>query len=225
MKSKKMKTDTIKKALLLLGIVALFWNCKSAQLVSNWKNPDTVLFHAYKVLIVGMTENDSIRGDFESKVRAEFQKRNVEAVRSVDVFDIDFTASKQSEKQLTEVEQQLLDKDFDAILFTKIIGSENKKTLRTRIADADRYLYTFQDDYLTHQGIFHEDDYYDNYTVFHAETALYCICVGKERETIWRAGIDITQPQDFKKTINEYIKLVIASMEEQDLIFYDSDKS
>ncbi|MFT6796044.1 MAG: hypothetical protein ACJART_001182 [Maribacter sp.] len=210
----------MKKLILLLIFTSSLWCCSSAKLVSNWKNPDIVLFHAYKVLIVGMTENDSIRGDFESKVQAEFQKRNVQAVRSVDVFDVDFTTSKQSEVQLTEVEQQLLDKDFDAILFTKIIGSEDKKTLRTRLSNVDRYLYTFQDDYISHQGIYYEDSYYDNYTVFHAETALYCICVGKERETIWRAGFNITDLQNFKKTAAEYIKLMILAMEEQDLIFY-----
>jgi len=203
----------------------LFWSCTSTQLVSNWKDPDTVLFHAYKVLIVGMTEDDEVRGNFESKIQKEFEKRNVEAMRSVDLFDVKFTASKQSEKELSDVEEQLLDKDFDAILFTKLIGSENKVTLRNKISKVDRYLNSFQDDYLSHQGIFYEEDYYDNYTVFHAETALYCICVGKERKTIWRAGIDITEPENFEKTIDEYIKLVISAMEEQDLIFYDTDKS
>lgn len=213
----------IKKFILLLIFTSSLWSCSSTKLVSNWKNPDIVLFHAYKVLIVGVTENDSIREDFESKVQAEFQKRNVEAVRSVDVFDVDFTSSQQSEAQLTEVEQQLLNKDFDAILFTKIIGSEDKKTLRTRLSDVDHYLYTFQDDYISHQAIYYEDSYYDNYTVFHTETALYCICVGKERETIWRAGFNITDLQNFKKTTTEYIKLMILAMEEQDLIFYTTD--
>jgi len=213
----------MKKTILLLTVVSFLWSCSSAKLVSNWKDPDTVLFHAYKVLIVGMTENESAREDFETKVQNEFKKRNVEAVRSIDLFDINFTTAERSEKQLNEVEEQLLDKDFDAILFTKIIGSENKKTLRTKLADTDRFLNTFSDDYLSHQAIFYEGSYYDNYTVFHAETALYCICVGKERETIWKAGIAITEPQNFKKTINTYVKLIIETMEEQDIIFYSLD--
>src|SRR6056297_93621 len=213
----------MKKTILLLTVVSLLWSCSSAKLVSNWKDPDTVLFHAYKVLIVGMTVNESAREDFETKVQNEFKKRNVEAVRSIDLFDVNFTTAERSEKQLNEVEEQLLDKDFDAILFTKIIGSENKKTLRTKLADTDRFLNTFSDDYLSHQAIFYEGSYYDNYTVFHAETALYCICVGKERETIWKAGIAITEPQNFKKTINTYVKLIIETMEEQDIIFYSLD--
>lgn len=213
----------MKKIILLLTVVSFLWSCSSAKLVSTWKDPDTVLFHAYKVLIVGMTENESAREDFETKLQDEFRKRNIEAFRSTDLFDVDFTTVEQSEKQLSEVEEQLLDKDFDAILFTKIIGSENKKTLRTKLADTDRFLNTFSDDYLSHQAIFYEGSYYDNYTVFHAETTLYCICVDKERETIWKAGVHITEPKNFNKTINTYIKLIVEAMEEQDIIFYSLD--
>ncbi len=213
----------MKRTLIYISCSLLLWNCASTQLVSNWKDPDTVIFHANKVLIVGMTEDEQVRETFESKLQKEFEKRNVEAVRSIDLFDVKFTASKQSEKELSDVEDQLLDKDFDAILFTKLIGSENKVTLRNKLANVDRYLNSFQDDYLSHQGIFYEEDYYDNFTVFNAETALYCICVGKERKTIWRAGIDIMEPENFEKTINEYIKLVVSAMEEQDLIFYDTN--
>lgn len=211
----------------LIGITLLIIilnSCSSAQLVNNWKDPDTVLFHAYKVLIVGMTENETVREDFENKLKTEFEKRDVEAVRSLDLFDVQFTNAKQSEKQLSEVEGQLLDKDFDAILFTKVIGSENKKTLRSQLSNVEGYLNTFQDDYLRHQGIYYEDDYYETFTVFHAETALYCICVGKERQTIWRAGIDITDPQNFQKSVDDYVKLVVFAMEEQDIIFHKTKK-
>jgi hypothetical protein len=193
-------------------------------LVDNWKDPDTVLFHAYKVLIVGMTENETVREDFENKLKAAFEKRNIEAVRSLDLFDVKFTSAKQSEKELSEVELQLLDKGFDAILFTKVIGSEDIKTLRSKLSNVEGYLQTFQDDYLRHQGIYYEEDYYETFTVFHAETALYCICVGKERQTIWRAGIDITDPQNFKKSVDDYVKLVILAMEEQNLIFHKTEK-
>jgi hypothetical protein len=47
-------------------------------------------------------------------------------MRSLDVFDINFTDSRKTEKEHDNVEQSLLDKDFNAILFTKIVGSENR---------------------------------------------------------------------------------------------------
>src|SRR5690606_9479924 len=103
----------------------LLTGCTTTSLVENWKNPDIVLFHANKVLIVGMAQDDESRADFETNLQKEFSKRNVEAMRSLDVFDISFTDSRKTEKELDDVEQSLLDKDFDAILFTKVTGSED----------------------------------------------------------------------------------------------------
>lgn len=192
--------------------------CSSTRMISDWKNPDIVIFDAYKVLVVGMTNDEQARIEFETKLVDEIISWNIEAVRSVDLFDVDFTSSMRSEKDLDIVEQQLLDKDFDAILLTKILGSENRKTFRKKISSLNNY-YRFSDDYLNHQPVFYEDDYYDNYIIYHAETSLYCICVDKERELIWRGAIDITDPIDISKTINDYIELLTKSMEEQQIIF------
>ncbi len=212
-----MKINSIKKPLLLL--IILLSGCSSVSLVENWKSPDIVLFHANKVLIVGMTQNQEARENFETKLQKEFDKRNVEALRSLDIFDVNFTDSRKTEEELDDVEQSLLDKDFDAILFTKIIGSEDRKTFIRTVAKWNNYQGRFNEDYLEHQDIFYDDGYYETFTVYQAQTTLYCICEGKERAMIWRGSIDITDPKDIEKSVNEYIKLVVLAMEEQDLIF------
>ncbi|MEO0528590.1 MAG: hypothetical protein AAFZ89_15260 [Bacteroidota bacterium] len=209
----------MKKGIIVLGFL-LMTGCSSTQLVNNWKNPDMVVFDAYKVLIVGMTQNKEAREGFESKLHREFKKRGIESMRSIDVFDVRFTSSQKSEEELSAVEQQLLDKGFDAILFTKIVGSRDKQTFRKKIAYFDDSFYgRFKDDYLGHQDIYYETDYYDNFTVYHAETSLYCICVDKERELIWRGSVDIMDPVNIEKTVDDYVKLIIVALQEQDLIF------
>jgi hypothetical protein len=197
----------------------LLMGCSSISLVENWKNPDIVLFNANKVLLVGMTQSEEAREHFESQLKKEFTSRNVEALRSIDVFDLSLTNSRKTEKELDEVEQSLLDKDFDAILFTKITGSENRENFMKSISRWDDPQSRFNDDYLEHQGIYYDDNYYEKFTVYHAETTLYCICEGKERAMIWRGVIDITDPNNVEKAIKDYIKLVITALEEQDLIF------
>ena len=197
----------------------LLMGCSSISLVENWKNPDIVLFNANKVLLVGMTQSEEAREHFESQLKKEFTSRNVEALRSIDVFDLSLTNSRKTEKELDEVEQSLLDKDFDAILFTKITGSENRENFMISISRWDDHQSRFNDDYLEHQGIYYDDNYYEKFTVYHAETTLYCICEGKERAMIWRGVIDITDPNNVEKAIKDYIKLVITALEEQDLIF------
>lgn len=193
--------------------------CSDAEVVSSWKNPDIVLFDAYKVLVVGMTASPDARLEFETKMTEKFTQRGIEAMRSIDLFDVAFTSSVRTDKELDDVEDRLLEKDFDAILFTKILGSENRQTLTKKLSELDRNNARFKDDYLSHQNIYYEDEYYEQYTVYFVETALYCICVDKERDLIWRGVIEVSDPIEAKDTIEEYIDLVVSTMEHEDLIF------
>jgi len=210
----------------IIGLVVIFLlGCSSVELVHSWKNPEIVIFDAQKVLVVGMTSNEDARDMYETRLVREFKKRDVEAVRSLDLFDVKFTHSARSEEELDQVEALLLDRDFDAVLFTKIMGSENREVFREKMVDLENYDSGFREDYLSHQDIYYDEGYYDEYTVYHAETSLYCICIGKERDLIWRGALDITDPLDVKNTVDDYIKLIVFALEEQDLIFHkESEK-
>lgn len=193
--------------------------CSSTKLVGTWKNPDIVLFDAYQVLVVGMVQDDRARMEFETKFVDALKAQGVDAMRSIDLFDVEFTSSKRSEKELEDVEQQLLDKGFDAILFTKVVGTENRRTFKEHLNNIDKMFMRFSNDYLEHQDIYYDPEYYDSFNIYHAETSLYCICIGKERDLIWRGEVDVTEPQNVNKAIDAYVKLVTKSMGEQDVIF------
>lgn len=208
----------------ILGLLVLLIGCSSVELVHSWKNPDIVIFDANKVLVVGMTPNEDAREMFETRMVRLFTKRDVEAVRSIDLFDVNFTSAARSEEEIDQVEALLLDRDFDAILFTKVLGSENRTVFMERMADMEAYETGFREDYLEHQDIYYDERYYDEYTVYHAETALYCICVGKERELIWKGALDITDPIDIRNTVDDYIRLIEIALEDQDLIFHAEKK-
>ena len=208
------------KKLLLLSLLLLI-GCNSVSLVENWKDPDTVIFHANKVLIVGMTQDSVVRAAYESELVKEFNKRNVEAMRSIDIFDVAFTDTPKTEQELDEVEQRLLEKDFDAILFTKLIGSEDKKGFVRSYSEWDNYWSRFNEDYFEYQDVYSNPGIPHTFTVYHAQTTLYCICEGKERAMIWRGSVDITDPKNIERSVGSYIKLVLLALEEQDLIFYE----
>ncbi len=209
---------------LIIALLIVLMGCSSAEMVDNWKNPDIVIFDASKVLLVGISNNEESRVNFENKLQKEFEIRDVEAVRSLDVFDVDFTNSKRTEKELDALEQSLLDKDFDAILLTKIIGSETRQSFRKSINELYSNREGFNEDYRSHQDIYNDEEYYETYTVYNAETSLYCICVGKKRSLIWRGNIDILDPDNVEKTIKDYVRLIVVAMQEQDLIFRKEDK-
>lgn len=205
------------KIVFLLAFLAM--GCSSTKLVSTWKNPETVSFDAYKVLVVGMTQNEEVRIEFETSLVNRLREKGVESMRSIDLFDVTFTSSEKSEEELSEVEQQLLDKGFDAILFTKIVGTENRKSFRQRMNNLGQMYERFSTDYLEHQNIFYDSEYYETFNVYNAETSLYCICVDKERELIWRGNLDVPEPVNMEKTIASYIKRIADAMQEEDVIF------
>ncbi|MEZ4810356.1 MAG: hypothetical protein R2819_08340 [Allomuricauda sp.] len=197
----------------------LLFGCSSTKLVSTWKNPETVLFDADKVLVVGMTQDENARIEFETRFVDKLNAKEVEAMRSIDLFDVEFTSSKKSEHELREVEEQLLDKGFDAILFTKVIGTDNRRTLKEKVHSIDKMFKRFSTDYLEHQDIYYDSEAYDSFSIYHVETSLYCICDGKEMELIWRGDLDVTEPAKVEKAIDSYIKLITDAMAEQDIIF------
>ncbi len=204
-----------------LIFIAVLWmaGCSSTKLVGTWKNPDIVLFDAYKVLVVGMSQDEKIQMEFETQLVDQLKQAGVEAMRSIDLFDVEFTSSEKSEEELSEVEQQLLDKGFDAILFTKVVGTENRRTFRNKMNNFSNLYTRFSTDYLAHQDIYYNSEYYETYSLYHVETSLYCICVDKERELIWRGDFEVEEPSKMGRTIDIYIKLMTASMQEQDVIF------
>lgn len=208
------------KALLALatGLALLLAGCSSVRLESSEKNPDIVLFHANKLLVVGMSADPASREAFESRLQNAFVSEGVETVRGIDLFDVTFTQSERSEEELDQFERQLLDKDFDAILFTKVIGSETRTSLRKKIREVGESYDRFREDYLLHQGIYYDRSYYELATDYYTETSLYCICEGKERNLIWRAGIEIANPRDIDRVVKDYVAVLLSEMENQQLI-------
>lgn len=196
----------------------LFISCSTTELVENWKNPDIDTYSPDKVLLVGMTSNVEARQQFEKQLQNEYASRGIESVMSMELFDPSFTTEKKTEEELKALETKLINDGFDTILFTKVIGVEDKIAYKKNYDGYDGTYRRFSDDYLRYQDAFYNPDYYEEYTVYHTETSMYCICPTKDRELIWKGYIDIMDPQSINETVNDYVSLVIVVLEEQQLI-------
>ncbi len=204
--------------LMLAGLLFFFGSCAPVKDETSYKNPGTVLFHADKVLVVGMVSDYATRLRFESRIADAFAERGVEAVRSVDLFDVAFTATARSEEELDKVEQQLLDKDFDAILFSKRLDAETRMELSRQLAEMGRSYERFREDYIIHQGIYYDDVDGAGRQDYAAETSLYCICSGKERELIWRSSGRLPKSRNTRRVFDAYADWLIKRLEAQELI-------
>ncbi|TGV04325.1 hypothetical protein [Flavivirga rizhaonensis] len=192
--------------------------CSTTELIENWKNPDIDSYSPNKVLLVGMTSNIEARQQFEKQLQDEYAYRGIESVMSLELFEPSFTTEKKTEEELKTLEIKLINDGFDTVLFTKVIGVEDKIAYKKNYDDYDSTYRKFSDDYLKYQDAFYNPDYYEEYTVYHTETSMYCICPTKDRELIWKGYIDVMDPQSIHETVNDYVRLVIVVLEEQQLI-------
>lgn len=200
----------------IISVLAL--GCSSTQLVEQWKNPDVDSLYVSKILIVGMTPNLEARKKFEKLLKEEYTSKGIEAVMSLELFDPSFTTDKKSYAELKVIENILTANFFDAVLFTKIVGTKTQKVYSKTYKDKKHLDLRFQEDYYTHQEIYYNPKYYEEYKVYRAETSLYCICPTKDRELVWKGSIDIIDPTSIEKTVNDYVNLLILTLEHQDLL-------
>ena len=206
------------KFLIIVVLCFLIVSCSSVELVENWKNPDIGSYSPNKVLLVGMTSNIEARQQFEKQLQDEYASRGIESVMSLELFEPSFTTEKKTEEELKKLETKLINDGFDTVLFTKVIGVQDEIVYKKNYDDFDSTYRKFSDDYLKYQDAFYNPDYYEEYTVYHTETSMYCICPTKDRELIWKGYIDIMDPESINVTVNDYVRLIIVVMEELQLI-------
>ena len=206
------------KRLLLVLMAALVMNCSTTQLVDTWRNPDVPEFSSNKILIVGMAADKKARKRFEKKLKEAYEATGIEAVMSLDFFDAAITTEEKTEEELNVLEKKLIADGFDSILFSKVVGVDDQMAYSSTYKDLDRDYRNFRDDYYTNQDIYYNPEYYVKYKVYHAETSLYCLCPVKDRELIWKGYIDIIDPTSAKKTVDDYVYLVIYALEQEQLL-------
>lgn len=206
------------KKLIILLLTALVSSCTSTQLTDSWKNPEIESYAPSKILVVGLTSNIEAKQKFENKLKEEFLMRGTDAYTSFEVFPKSFKTEKLTENELDSLEQQLLQDGFDTIIFSKVVGSEDKIVYTKNFDVYDETFIKFKEDYLRYQDSFYNPEYYEEYTVYHAETSVFCICPTKERELLWKGSINIVDPQSIDKTINDYINLIIEALETEQLL-------
>jgi hypothetical protein len=214
----------MKNRFLYVAVLSCFvlFSCSDSELVENWKNPEIDSFQAQKVLVLALYNDKENRSVFEKRLVNELIAKGVNALNS-DAFFMDYEADRPyTEEDLEALETQLLLEGYDAILVSKVIGAEDKVTLVQSYRNLSRTFEDFGSDYYSSQDLYTQEDQIEKYVVYHAQSVLYCICPEKERQVIWRASIDVTKLDSDKKAIKEYIKMLLWTLEEQNLLISSS---
>lgn len=199
-------------------LVLIVTSCASTRLIKSWKNPDYQNFKPKNVLIIGVTPNIDARSAFELELKNELNARKISALQSTKVFKTSFQDSKQTELEIEKQVDLLLSKGYDAILVSLVKGLDNEESYASESAKTDYHMRRFAPYYFFYQEAYFNQDYYNRYIVFHIETSLYSLKSSSKKSLVWAANYDIVDPNDIAKTINNYVKAVIKSLEKEKLI-------
>lgn len=208
------------KKIALLFVLPLLVSCSSTKLIDQWKSQDTPVYEANKILVVGMSADADVRRNFEEQLSKSLEKEGVVAVRSIDFFENVFQVEDKTEKEMDLIENSLLQAGFDSVLFSKVTGSEDKVTLVQAYKNFDKEILNFKDYYIDNQSVYHTQ-FNDSYKIYHTETSVFCICEGKERELLWKGSIDLVGPEKPNKAIKDYVRLLMKSLEENEIVIVD----
>ena len=203
-----------------LCVLVSFVGCSSSRMVDQWISPDISSFEINKVLVIGMTSDEDSRRLFESKLTTQLEKEGVKAVESVDFFERSFTTSAQSVEELDAIENILIQTGFDAVLFSKVTGSESKMTLINSMQNISNNIDDFRSYFYENQNIYYDKQSLESYQIYHTETLLYCLCPEKDRELLWKGSIDIIDPRKVKKSVSDYVKTLLKELKSQQILFF-----
>jgi hypothetical protein len=187
-------------------------------MVDSWRSQEYTNYIPEKVLIIGVTENLTARKKFESQLAIELKNRGVEAVESYDVFEPTFTSLKQTEKDIEKEVGKIYNKGFDAILISAVKGVDEKTTYTGDWYVNDYYWHRFGRYYYLYQDVYFDRGYYNKYNIYNIECSLYNLKDKSDKSLVWVASYNVVDPSSINTTVNDYVKAIIKSLENEGVI-------
>lgn len=206
------------KKITLLIFSVILTSCSSARLVDSWKNPDIGIYDPYKVLVVGLTSDEVAKQEFEMALKKELELRGNEVMMGHIILDTTSQTDILTEAELENLESKLTKEGYDTIILTKIIGIENKSRYLLNFKSYEQTYRQFKDDYLMYEESYYNPNNIEKFTIYNAETSIYCICPTKARQLIWKGYINIADPRAIRKTVKDYVKLAVEVLAEEQII-------
>lgn len=201
-----------------IGIIVLITSCSSTRMTDSWKSSEYPTYQPKKTLIVGVTDNLTARKIFEQNLKKEFLSRGIDAVESYDEFENDFIKTKQTLEQIDQEVNRLINDGYDSILISAVKGVDEKISYSGNQFGMGYYWHPFRHYYFLYQDVYFEPGYYNQYTVYYIESSLYNLKANNDKSLVWVASYNIVDPKNINSTVNDYVKAIIRSLENEAII-------
>ena len=191
---------------LLIAVILL--SCTTAKPIMEWKDPGYMGGPFDNILIVGLSDQVTVRRLFENTFVDQLQEKNIKATPSFAVMPQEVRPSEESIKAIiSEIK-------FDSVLVTHLVGVEEKEVYHPPSYSMAPYG-GFYGYYGYVGGYVYEPGYYTRYDRFRLETNLYDV---KTEKLVWSMQSESLNPSSEEALIKAKIKTVIDRLQDQKLI-------
>ena len=185
--------------------------CATKQVISQWSNPAyrSSGFFFKRIMVMGATDQTSIRRNFEDELTAALKAAGVEAVQSYSYLPEN---GRVAERRLKEAVAKA---NADGVIMTRLLRVEQ----RTEVSPGTYDPYPVYGLYGWYSsawyGGFYTPPRVYSYPVYFSETTLYDV---EKDEIVWTGTIRTIDPENVDEAIENYVNAVINALKENNLL-------
>jgi len=203
--------NTVSRSFIAVAVMALFLisSCASTKLSAVWKD-ESYAGTVKKVLIIGISKNETTKKFFEREFSKQLKKRGIEAIPAYDVLPATGELDKET------VESKVKELGIETVLITRYL---DQKTMTTHIPGQ---LYVVPDYYRGYMGFYnagyrhiYEPGYQIDHEIISLETNVYDVKSGK---LVWSALSETFVEGAPYHLVKEFIEIMLGRMEKDGII-------
>jgi hypothetical protein len=207
--SKGSKGDRL---LLLIAVLFFLTSCstKDTNIISSWTNENYQGKIYKKILVLGISENNSNRAEVESAIVKRLFKKDIPAVASLSLFPPQLQAAPVSEEKMASA---IKNNNIDAVLIVSLLDiKEEQRVVPSRTYTEPMYPY-YHTPYYGYYSTAHRTVNTPGYTVetekFYLESNFYSV---KSKELVWTAQSESIDPENISDFAAQYSEAIISEM-------------
>ncbi len=190
-------------------LLAALCGCATTELTNTWKDPQYNGGPVKKIMVVGISNQASVRRTFEDTFAEILKAKGVEAVSSHTVVPED---GQMAEDKLRAAVQQTA---ADAVLITRMVEKQTDTAVTAPPPPIGAYRHTYTGYYSGAWIGYYEPVTVQQFHYFVAETTLF---VAERPEPVWSGTTRTMESKDIRAATEGFAKPVIAALKKQGLI-------
>jgi len=206
------KTSKVNTFLLITAVLFFITSCstKGTSIVSSWTNENYHSKTYKKILVLGVSENNSNRAEVESAMVKRLFEKDIPAVASLSLFPPQLQAAPVSEERMVSA---IKSDNIDAVLIVSLLDiKEEQRVVPSRTYTEPMHPY-YRTPYYGHYSTAHRTVHTPGYTVntekVYLESNFYSV---KSKELVWTAQSESIDPENISDFAVQYSETIISEM-------------